>query len=153
MNRSQYQQDPAQPGIVSVSRRAGLPVAGSRVASQDFARASGAEPSAEGLKSSIGGSSTGRSPSGTATTLPSSRWSSGNGSPQYRCRLNSQSRSLYVTFAEPRPFSESQRIVFAFASATPRPSSHPLFTARPSPRYGPSSQSGGGSTVRTIGRS
>jgi len=54
----------------------------------------------------------------------------------------------------PRPclFSSSQEIIDAFASATPRPFSHSLLIAGPSPVKAPSNPSGA-STVRMMGRS
>jgi hypothetical protein len=81
MKRSQYQHEPAQPGMVSMSRRAREPSA-ARVATHSVARASGGEPSAEGRKSSISGSSTGSSSSGTRSWRPSARCRTGKGSPQ-----------------------------------------------------------------------
>ena len=46
-----------------------------------------------GRKSAISGSSTGSASSGSAIGSPCSSYTMGNGSPQYRCRENSQSRS------------------------------------------------------------
>jgi hypothetical protein len=44
-------------------------------------------------------------------------------------------------------------MALAMAAALSRPSSHSLLIAGPSPTYASPSKSGGGSTVRTIGRS
>jgi hypothetical protein len=44
-------------------------------------------------------------------------------------------------------------MIFALASATPRPSRKPLLIAGPSPTYALPSNEAGGCTVRTIGRS
>jgi hypothetical protein len=44
-------------------------------------------------------------------------------------------------------------MIRVFASATPNPSKKPELTAAPSPTYALPSKSGGGWTVRTIGRS
>ena len=61
----------------------GLPIGPHRRTRPNRARGpAGAEPSWEGVKSSISGSSTGRSSSRTRTVRPSSRCSSGKGSPQ-----------------------------------------------------------------------
>ncbi len=79
----------------------------------------------------------------------------GKGSPQYRCRLNNQSRSLYVTAPWPYPYSSSHPIIAAFAPSTPIPSrvrvSRAEFTAGPSPTNALPAKSPGGCTVRTIG--
>jgi hypothetical protein len=55
----------------------------------------------------------------------------GIGSPQYRWREKTQSRSLKFTFGSPFPFSASQAVIFFFASSTERLSSMPELTITP----------------------
>ena len=74
--------------MVFVSR-----VAASEYRTQSVALANGGSPVPVGLKSSRSGGSSGNSLSGSDSCLPSFQMI-GNGSPQYRCRENSQSRSL-----------------------------------------------------------
>jgi hypothetical protein len=57
-----------------------------------------------------------------------------------------------VVAPRPWPFSSSQAIIAAFASATPLPFRNSLLITAPSPVYAPS-KSSGVSMVRTIGRS
>ena len=119
---------------------------------------SGVDPASSGgndfgEKSSVSGSATGSIDSGSAIGRPVSSYTIGNGSPQYRWRLNSQSRSLYVIAPAPLFVSSSHSVILRLASSTCRPSRKPLLIAGPSPRYASPSKSGGGWTVRTIGRS
>ena len=67
--------------MVLVSRRAGLPLAGSRVLTHDSRFASGLSPVPAGLKLSVSGSAIGSMCSGIATGAPSTH-RIGNGSPQ-----------------------------------------------------------------------
>ena len=106
-----------------------------------------------GEKSSTSGSSSGSIDSGSATGRPVSSYTIGNGSPQYRCRLNSQSRSRNVTAPSPWPSRSSHSMIVALASATSRPSRKDELMAGPSPRYALPSKPSAGCTVRTIGRS
>ncbi len=88
----------------------------------------------------------------------------GNGSPQYRWRLNSQSRSRKLTVPSPRPRCSSQALTRALAAGTSRPSrdSSPAaeLMMRASFALNESSQAAGsvprpsvGSTTQTIGSS
>ncbi len=77
----------------------------------------------------------------------------GNGSPQYRWRENSQSRSLYCTVPWPKPFSSSHAIIVDLASVTPMPSRNPELIAGPSPVNASPSKPSDGCTVRMTGRS
>ena len=81
----------------------------------------------------------------------------GIGGPQKRCRDTSQSRSRKLTAPLPSPFASSQSMVTRLASPTPRPSSEisslAELIAGPSPVKASPSQSSGGCTVRTMGRS
>jgi len=79
----------------------------------------------------------------------------GNGSPQYRWRLNSQSRSRNVVVASPRPLPSSHAVIVALASGTSMPLSETSSLAElmvaPSPVHAPPSNPSGGCTVRTTG--
>ena len=77
-----YQLEPAQLGIVSVSRFAGPPHLGQVVFIQSVARASAEEPSSVGSKSSISGSFSGSSLYGRGTQPHLSQCTRGMGSPQ-----------------------------------------------------------------------
>ena len=76
--------------IVSVSRRAGPPHVGQRVATKASDCKSGF-PSAP-RNSTSSGRRTGKSASGTGTTPQAGQWIAGIGVPQYLCREISQSR-------------------------------------------------------------
>ncbi|MNC19012.1 hypothetical protein D3C75_669350 [compost metagenome] len=78
--------------MVLVSRRAFMPVSGSTVLTQSSRLAKGDSPVPEGRMASVCGNTSGSSDSGTGFMVPSSRCRIGMGSPQYRWRLNSQSR-------------------------------------------------------------
>ena len=69
-------------------------------------------------------------PPGAAAMVPSSRWMIGIGSPQYRCREKSQSRSLYCTVPLPRPFVSSHAVIFCLASGVERPFSETSLVVR-----------------------
>lgn len=75
-----------------------------------------------GAKSGVSGNATGSIDSGNATGRPSLSYTMGNGSPQYRCRENNQSRNRYVTVPEPAPRSSSHAMIVCFASSTLIPS-------------------------------
>lgn len=64
-----YQQEPAHCGMVDVSRRAGLPVAGSVVLTQSSMTDNGDSGVPEGLKLSVSGSVRGRCDSGIGTAV------------------------------------------------------------------------------------
>ncbi len=75
-----------------------------------------------GSKSVTSGKTTGSIDSGSAIG-PASSYTIGNGSPQYRWRLNNQSRSLYVTVGRPKPDRPSHSEIARLASSTRSPSS------------------------------
>ena len=85
-----------------------------------------------GLKSVITGGLNGNSLTPIARCSPPSH-TIGNGSPQYRCRLNNQSRNLYVIVFFPTPASSKRFAISSFASPVDSPSNGPLLTANPSP--------------------
>ena len=88
--------------MVFVSRRPCIPVRGSMTFTQSVASASGDSVVPLGWNFLRSGSRSGNSVSGTDSIVPSSRWMIGIGSPQYRCREKSQSRSLNWTALFPR---------------------------------------------------
>src|SRR3989344_7825388 len=92
---SQYQLLPAHCGMVLVSRQANFLHFGHLVSTHFFMAAKGDSPVPVGSYFFTFGSFTGKSFSGTGTILHLSQCMSGIGSPQYLCRENSQSRSLY----------------------------------------------------------
>src|SRR4051794_783214 len=70
-----------------------------------------------GENESVSGNTTGSISSGRPIG-PNSSYTIGNGSPQYRWRLNSQSRSLKLTVPNPTPCDSSQALVRRTPSAT-----------------------------------
>src|SRR5215470_10329689 len=93
--RRKYHDEPAHCGIVSVSRFAGPPQLGHCVLTQSSIAASGDSPVPVGWYRSTSGKRTGKSSSGTGTKPQLiEQWTIGMGSPQYRCREKTQSRSL-----------------------------------------------------------
>src|SRR5436309_9922055 len=127
--RKKYQDESTNVSIVSVSRRAGLPHVGQATSTKPGCRASGDSPPRR--KSTSSGRSTGRSPSGTATSPCSSQWMMGIGAPQYRCREISQSRKRYVTAARPLPCSSSHLVTAAMLSGERTSSQGPELTMTP----------------------
>ena len=129
--RRKYQDESTKVSMVSVSRRPGPPQAGQVTFRKPAWCFSGDSP--VGRNSTSSGATTGRSASGTGTMPQSSQKMTGIGQPQKRWRDSSQSRRRYWTVRSPIPCSSSHSMALALASATPRPSSHSLLMAGPSP--------------------
>src|SRR5437762_13245028 len=86
--------------MVSVSRRAGPPHFGQAVFTNSGVAASGDSPMPVSL--GFGGSSTGKSMSGTGTMPSFEQWMTGIGVPQYRCREMPQSFNRKMVRSEER---------------------------------------------------
>src|SRR5450432_3825296 len=99
--------------MVSVSRRAGPPHFGQVVFTNSGVDASGDSPSP--VNFGLGGSTTGKSPSGTATIPSFAQYTTGIGVPQYLWREIPQSFNRNVVFRAPNPFSCANSAILMIA--------------------------------------
>src|SRR3989344_7267698 len=119
--------------MVLVSRLALPPQFGHFTFTHLSITASGDSPVPVGSYFFTFGNFTGRSFSATATIPQVGQWTSGIGSPQYLCLLNTQSRSLYWTFLLANPCPASQFVMAVLASRVVMPLNFPESNSIPSP--------------------
>src|SRR5437667_6636077 len=134
MKRQKYHDESTKVSIVSVSRRAAPPHFGHFVFTNSGVAASGDSPIP--VSFGFGGSSTGKSLSGTGTSPSFAQYTTGIGVPQYRCREIPQSFKRNTVSRFPNPFVSASAVIFSIAAAESNPLYGPEFTERPYSVYG-----------------